>query len=113
MNQPFMQTFYVQHGNYHLDADTSNNAFELIYISSSTEETASVSMTAFPNPFTDYITVSEHSESIQLRLYDQHGGMVASGYNRLDDLGKLPAGIYFLQIISGRSITVKRMVKVE
>lgn len=113
MNQPFMQTFYVQHGNYHLDADTSNNAFELIYVSSGTEETAPVSMTAFPNPFTDYISVSELSESMQLRLYDQHSGIVANGYNRLDGLRKLPAGIYFLQIISGQSISVKRVVKVE
>ena len=113
MNQPFMQTFYVQHGNYHLDADTSNNAFELIYVSSGTEETAPASMTALPNPFTDYISVSELSESMQLRLYDQHGGMVANGYNRLDGLRNLPASIYFLQIISGRSIAVKRVVKLE
>ncbi len=113
MNQPFMQTFYVQHGNYHLDSDTTNNAFELIYVISSTEETAPGSITAFPNPFTDYISVSELSESIQLRLYDQHGGMVANDLNRLDGLRKLPAGNYFLQIISGRSIAVKRVVKVE
>lgn len=113
MNQPFMQTFYVQHGNYHLDADTSNNSFELIYVSSGTEETAPASMTAFPNPFTDYITVSDLSESMQLRLYNQNGGIVASGYNQLDGLGKLPAGIYFLQIISGKGIVVKRVVKVE
>ena len=113
MNLPFMQTFYVEHGNYHLDADTSNNAFELIYVSSGTEETAPSSMAAFPNPFTDYITVSEHSESIQLRLYDLHGAMVANGYNRLEGLRKLPAGSYFLQIMAGQTIDVKRVVKVE
>lgn len=113
MNQPFMQTFYVEHGNFHLDADTSNNAFELICVSSGTEETAPSSMAAFPNPFADYITVSEHSESIQLRLYDQDGAMVANGYNRLDGLRRLPAGSYFLQIMSGHTIDVKRVVKVE
>ena len=95
------------------DAFIINNAFELIYVSSGTEETAPASMTALPNPFTDYISVSELSESMQLRLYDQHGGMVANGYNRLDGLRNLPASIYFLQIISGRSIAVKRVVKVE
>lgn len=113
MNQPFIQTFYVQHGNHHLESDTTNNVFDLIYLSSSTKETTTGSMAAFPNPFTDDISISGLNESTQLRLYDQQGGLVAYGYNRLDDMSKLPVGIYFLQIIAGRSITVKRMVKVE
>ncbi len=113
MNQPFIQTFYVQHGNHHLESDTTNNVFDLIYLSSSTKETTTGSMAAFPNPFKDDISISGLNESTQLRLYDQQGGLVAYGYNRLDDMSKLPVGIYFLQIIAGRSITVKRMVKVE
>lgn len=113
MNQPFMKTFYVQHGNHHLDSDTTNNKFDLVYLSSSTKEATIDSMVVYPNPFTDYISVSELTESRQLRLYDQHGTMVAQGTHRLDGMRNLPAGIYFLQIISGQSIAVKRLVKSE
>jgi hypothetical protein len=113
MNEPFMQTFYVQHGNDHLESDTTNNVFELIYLSSSTEVTSANSIAAYPNPFKDNIAVTGLSESVQLRLYDQNGAMVAIGYNRLDDLGKLHEGIYFLQTVAGGYISVNRVVKLE
>ena len=113
MNEPFIRTFFVQHGNYHLDSISTDNVFEFVYLSSSTDETGSSSVTVFPNPFTDFLRINDVSESSQLILYDQTGRLVSSGYEQLDNLGYLPVGIYDLQVVNGQSIRVTRVVKVK
>ena len=70
-------------------------------------------MRLYPNPFTDYITVSEPSESMQLILFDQTGRLVESDYEQLEDLGNLLPGIYFLQISTGNSTSIQKVVKLE
>jgi hypothetical protein len=105
--------YFLEHGNHHLDSDTTNNVFELVYLTSSIVETTTDPISVYPNPFTDFIRVSDVSESIQLNLYDLSGRMVSNGHEQLDDLGRLPTGIYFLQIVSGHSLSIQRVVKVE
>jgi len=113
LDEPFIETYYVQHGNHHLDSNRTDNSFEFVFIYTSTVESVSTSARAYPNPFKDFITVAEFSESIKFSLFDFTGNKVASDYGRLDDLGNLPSGIYFLQIMKGNSLSIQRVVKVE
>lgn len=108
-----MRTFYVQHGNNHLDANGTDNVYEFAEIISQTDETVITSTVVFPNPFTDFLVVAHQIEFSPLYLYNQTGQLVATGFNQLRDLGYLPTGIYFLQIKSGNSMVVEKVVKVE
>jgi hypothetical protein len=110
---PMITRFYASHGNHHLESDASNNDFELFYLISSTEVPVSLPVSIYPNPFIDFLAVTEFAYSVKLDLYDHTGRQIATGLDRLENLNKLPAGIYFLQIISGQSIAVKRVVKVK
>lgn len=110
---PFQLTFFIQHGNEHLDTNTTDNVFTLHYLISSSSALTPLSFLIYPNPFTDFLRVEDASESTHLSLYDQTGRIVASGYSRLDDLEKLPAGMYLLQIRDGNSISVRSLAKVK
>ena len=112
-NLPYFETFFIHHGNNHLDSNWNNNIYELDYLSGSIDETVSAAVSVFPNPFTDFLKLSGESESSQLILYDQTGRLVTSGYGQLDNLGHLHAGMYVLQVISGHSSGVTRLLKVE
>jgi Secretion system C-terminal sorting domain len=109
----FSRRFYVHHGSYHLDDQAGNNNFFLVHLLSSSHEPVLLTSIVYPNPFTDFLQVADVSESIQMDLYDQTGRMVSSGYGRLDNLGRLPIGVYLLQILDGNSISVRKVVKVE
>ena len=109
----FTRRFYVHHGNHHLDDEITNNNFQLTYLISGTGELFPLSITVYPNPFIDFFQTSVQTDLIQLNLYDQSGRLVSTGYDRLDYLYKLPSGIYFLQIQTGSSFVVERVVKVE
>jgi len=110
---PFIKTFLAEHANHHFDLDTTNNSFELNYLLSSIGELIPSSISISPNPFTDYLQTSVSDEGIQLDLYNLTGNKVSTGFGRLDNLDQLLPGIYFLQIQSGKSIIVERVVKVE
>jgi len=112
-NLPYSESFFIHHGNNHLDSNWNNNIYELDYLSNSIDETVSAAISVYPNPFTDFIRLSEVSETSQLILYDQTGRFVSNGYGELNNLGHLPVGIYVLQVNSGHSIGVTRVVKVE
>ena len=111
--EPIIRTYYVQHGNHHLDSIRIDNSFNLNYLIISAEEPVRASLNVYPNPFTEFIRLSEATESSQLILYDHTGRLVSSGYEQVDNLGYLPVGIYVLQVISGHSIGVSRVVKME
>jgi hypothetical protein len=108
-----LETFFIHHGNHHLDSNWNNNIYELDYLSGNIDETVSSAVSVFPNPFTDFLRIADASESSRLILVDQTGRLVARGYEQLDHLDHLPAGIYVLQVISGHSISVTRVLKVE
>jgi len=90
-----------------------NNSFLVNHLINSSNELTSKQIVLYPNPFTDYITVSEPSESMQLILFDQTGRLVESDYEQLEDLGNLLPGIYFLQISTGNSTSIQKVVKLE
>ncbi|HSF89539.1 MAG TPA: T9SS type A sorting domain-containing protein [Saprospiraceae bacterium] len=109
----FQRRVYVHHANHHLDTLLFNNSFLVNHLLSSSDELTGKQIVLYPNPFTDYITVSEPSASMQLILFDQTGRLVESGYEQLEDLGNLPPGIYFLQISTGNATSIQKVVKVE
>jgi len=110
---PFNRTFFIQHGNDHLDANTTDNVFILRYLISSSNELNPLSFSIYPNPFTDFITVSDPSDSMHLDLFDLNGRKVAGGFGHLDELAKLLPGIYIIQITDGVAISLQKVVKVE
>lgn len=113
-NAPYFQRrVYIHHANHHLDTLLFNNSFLVNHLINSSNELTSKQIVLYPNPFTDYITVSEPSESMQLILFDQTGRLVESDYEQLEDLGNLLPGIYFLQISTGNSTSIQKVVKLE
>ena len=113
MSKPFIRKYFVQHGNHQLDSNSTNNVFEFFFLISNAEEPIPTSLEVYPNPFTDFIKVSERSDLMQLNLYDQTGRLVSKGLGQLTDLGALPTGIYFLNVQTGSSNATTRVVKVE
>lgn len=110
---PLHRQYYVQHGNFHLDDDLSNNSAELTYLINGIEEVDSETWTVYPNPFTDFLGTVDGTSNTEMILYDQMGEMVSQGLDQLDDLSDLPIGIYFLQIHVGHNLFVKKVVKVD
>lgn len=110
---PILRTYYVQHGNHHLDSNRIDNSFNLNYLINSAEEPVLESLNVYPNPFTDFLRINDVSESAQLFLFDQTGRLVSSGYGQLNNLGYLPTGMYVLQVVNGQTISVNRVLKVE
>jgi len=109
----FQRRVYVHHANHHLDTLLFNNSFLVNHLLSSSDDLTGKQIVIYPNPFTNFIAVSEPSESMQLKLFDQTGRMVASEYGQLEDLGRLPSGIYILHISTGNSSSIQKVVKLE
>jgi hypothetical protein len=78
-----------------------------------------LSWDVFPNPFNDRlnIQVDDNAQgSIDLKLYNLHGGLIFSdrysGYENISlSTDHLPSGVYFLQVRSGGTIQSVKMVK--
>jgi trimeric autotransporter adhesin len=79
---------------------------------------ASGSVSIFPNPASDFITVENAEGSVlHVNIENVMGCDVGSGYRgpasgKIDlDLSKLPSGTYFLQIETSKGIVMSRVVK--
>lgn len=105
--------YILEHGNHHLDGDTSNNTYNLIYTITATEQIQREVINVYPNPFTDILYVSFPSIGVEMVLYDQTGRMVSQGQDQLNDVEWLQSGVYFLRISNGNSTTIQKVVKVE
>lgn len=113
IDDPFIRTFFVQHGNHQLDSNRTDNSFRLDYLISNAQDPVRAAVSVYPNPFTDFLVTTDESDATGMSLYDQTSRLVASGYGQLENLGRLPSGIYFLQISTGNSTSIQRVVKVE
>ena len=107
----YTQTFYVHHGNHQLDDHPDNNNFHLLHLLSSSEDRSRFSYKLLPNPFTDFLSVQEGSGDEELRLYNQAGRLVASGYGHLENLENLAPGIYFLHLLASSGLQVHKVIK--
>ncbi len=79
-------------------------------------------ITVFPNPFNDYISVKIFKPGLKnliIRLNNSQGKVMFRRtevysfdlYNDLFNLGDLPQGVYFLEIITDRDRAVKKLIK--
>jgi hypothetical protein len=93
-----------------------------MYYNTSTSVTekvaAQLKVTVYPNPTTDYITVSakDNDASIQVRMADLNGRVFYEGIktNNSDlrlDMSSYPSGGYLLMAISGNNYTVQKIIK--
>ncbi len=110
---PLHRIYFVEHGNNHLNADTTDNSFDLWHILSNANAAVELDVNVYPNPFTDFLRVEQASGTAQLYLYDLTGKLVFKGQNPLNGLSGLPTGVYLLQIIDGNQSNQQQVVKVE
>jgi hypothetical protein len=111
--QHFHRTFFIEHGNNHLDLNLADNSFELNYLISGSEELIPSDITVYPNPFTDFLTVTALSDHPYLELFNPTGLLVAEGYGQLTDMEKLPVGYYVLKVTDTQTTSIRSVVKLE
>lgn len=76
-----------------------------------------LSITAFPNPTTDYITLkSNNIDNLSFQLYDINGKMIQESEIKISEtkisMTEIPPAIYFLKITdNGKEIKVFKIVK--
>lgn len=86
------------------------------------EATATLQLAVSPNPFTDYIStaiLAETSGTHTIRVLDATGRTVYHQVKELNDgaqtvglnLGNLPAGLYYLQVMDSKSIATQKIIK--
>ena len=82
-----------------------------------TEELEMIQTTVYPNPTTDKIAIKlmNNNKVDEYRIYATSGQQVTAGKNlRSDqqiDLGKLPAGLYILQIKVDDQLITHKIIK--
>ncbi len=75
-----------------------------------------------PNPFTTTLSISIQKENLQQAdftiiniighpVYTKHESNLSSTYTKTLELGYLPAGVYFLEVIAGGERSVRQLVK--
>ena len=76
------------------------------------EEVVESNFTVYPNPFTNFIKVSNETKVDKLRVYNTLGQLVKQNRDsntiNVSDLG---TGLYLLEVISGSSRQVKKVIK--
>jgi hypothetical protein len=82
------------------------HAYEIFYIGI-TETELNFSLTAFPNPTTDYLSLlinDYNNEFFSYQLYDMHGKLLSSGQivsqQTQIEMNSLPTATYFLNIVN-------------
>lgn len=86
------------------------------------EAVATLQLAVNPNPFTDYIStaiLAKNSGSHTVRVLDATGRTVYHQIKELNDgaqtiglnLGNLPAGLYYLQVMDNNSIATQKIIK--
>jgi len=88
-------------------------------VTSISEEVASqLNVSVYPNPTTDYLTISSKNNeaSVQIRIVDLNGkvvydGIKTSSFDLKLDLTSYPSGAYLLMALSGKNYTVQKIIK--
>jgi hypothetical protein len=128
---------HISHGAYlggcsprhHHQGDNKNETDEsktITIIDQKTMRTGESSMNAFPNPFSNHVSISftvPSSGNVILSLYDINGKLVASLFNGLVekgalqkvefDAGKLTAGIYFTHLQTREGVKQQKLVLIR
>ncbi len=88
------------------------------YILTGTEEVPSIDYTAYPNPASDRIFISNYGETkweITVRIFHADGRLAIQktehSFGRMEvELESLPAGMYILQLISGEMTETRKLI---
>lgn len=69
----------------------------------------------YPNPFTDKINIESKNEYSEIRIYNSNGKIIRSfskiSYPIRIDLGDIPIGLYFVQMICKDSNYTEKLIK--
>ncbi|MBT3750498.1 MAG: T9SS type A sorting domain-containing protein [Bacteroidetes bacterium] len=103
------------------DWDSELNAWLIVsksfyyYSSSITGIMASsnISFNLFPNPTSGIINITGLTETAEVRIYSVQGQLLKSDNHieNIFDISDLPAGVYFLNLTSGKTVIKKTIVK--
>ncbi len=72
-------------------------------LGTSINEIGEIQVQVYPNPFSDQITIESKNEYSEIRIYNSCGNIIRT-FDRINypikiDLGELPVGLYFIQMI--------------
>lgn len=92
-----------------------NTIYRFTPTSLSNTQINATSVTSYPNPFKDFITVSGLKSAFSYAIYDVNSKLIQSGESNSSstqiDTKSIASGIYFLKIISENESIVKKIVK--
>lgn len=109
----FQRRVYIHHANHHLDTILFNNSFLVNQLLSSSDELTDEQIIVYPNPFTDFLTITALSDHPYLELFNPAGLLVAEGFGQLTDMEKLPVGYYVLKVTDTQTTSIRSVVKLE
>lgn len=104
-----------------IDFDGSKNISKTIRIEKQSLDNREILI--YPNPFTEYLTIKLKNFELgncEMYLYDLNGEMIVSkeifietknAEIRIDQIGNLSAGIYFLKVLQSDEILVQKLVR--
>lgn len=108
-------------------ADSSETSHERYAVTTATslfelEDASSLQVAVQPNPFVDYIStgiLAEQSGSHTIRVLDATGRTVYQTIKELNsgaqtiglNLGNLPAGLYYLQVMDHKNVATQKIIK--
>lgn len=100
------------------DPDSTNNALTVYFVcvddASNLLDDEAAGLRVWPNPASSVVKVSSREPISELRLFDNRGEchLQRQGEFEFVEIGVagLPAGVYFLQVKTARSVSVKKIV---
>ncbi|MAM30589.1 MAG: hypothetical protein CMC13_16355 [Flavobacteriaceae bacterium] len=79
----------------------------------SVEETNFDSISLYPNPATDRVTIQAEISVDQVHLYNVLGNRLLSQKNQTNtiDISSLSAGVYFVEVVSSQQRSIQKLIK--
>lgn len=75
------------------------------------EISAAIQVNIYPNPTAEIVNVETAAQLIQIELLSLNGDVMLSSKNSSLNLSNYPVGVYFLRVVTGEGIVVKRIIK--
>jgi hypothetical protein len=95
---------------------SANTIYRFTPIALNNFENFKSSVTLFPNPFTDFITISGLKSEFEYSIYDVNGKLIQSNDSLIStnqiDTKSIASGIYILKIVSNKETIIKKIIKI-
>ena len=69
------------------------------------------SLTLYPNPAQDVVTIQNNIGSVNIEVYDVIGNFILQSRNKTIDISNLPNGIYIFHVTSDSSDEILKFIK--